>query len=759
MKNSCARKSRKLQNALIGLVVIVAACLTFMFIGQSEAKSTTRSARQVLVISIDHVSLTELLQNKMFQELAAEGATAILAARTGGAYKDISRSNAYASISAGDKLSVPHEAGTLIFNSNEFVESRRAFAKELYVQRTGHIPKSEIIAIALPELMRNEEAHETTGITLLAQKLKESDIKIAVFGNADDYLTIDRSFALSLIDQNGEIDNGDISKRCVKDAPLFPGGKVTDYEYILFRLRNFFMNQKNNRSLVWVETGDTARLERHWDDITPQQYKSLKEEAINRTARFVGKAKNLLNLEKDAIIILSAASSKERVEEETNLTVLIALGYSFHKNTFLYANATRQTGLITISDVAPTIVSLFGVPTKDFVGGVAGPKGQFTKEYLTKLDNKFANVAGVRASSLTIYVTILIIAIIIATAYVVFGREIKLHKPLYSLLLTLVSFPLALLLTSPLFERLSWGTSAIAAICSLASGIGFAYLKNSFRPFVAIGAISAFVVVADTFLGSPLAKFSPLGYSPMIAARFYGIGNEYMGIVVGGSLFLIFALVKMLDAKGVSKNALLAMTIALMVFFVAALGHPKVGANVGGALSATIAYVIAFLCWKKGKITMEDGLKAVMFMFVVLLLLMVVSLFFPYFHLAKALSQLGEGKIEAIVDIALRKLAINLKLLRYTIWSNVLLALIIAFPLLTIHPPGLLSRVMKKIRPYDAAIVGTAFGAVAAFLLNDSGVVAAATLSIFASLGMLSKAIEEKLLSFQGAGNAEGRES
>ena len=43
-------------------------------------------------------------------------------------------------------------------------------------------------------------------------------------------------------------------------------------------------------------------------------------------------------------------------------------------------------------------------------------------------------------------------------------------------------------------------------------------------------------LLLDVLTGSSLIRLSPLGYDVMLGARFYGIGNEYMGILVGSSL-------------------------------------------------------------------------------------------------------------------------------------------------------------------------------------------------------------------------------
>src|SRR5690606_15577095 len=55
-------------------------------------------------------------------------------------------------------------------------------------------------------------------------------------------------------------------------------------------------------------------------------------------------------------------------------------------------------------------------------------------------------------------------------------------------------------------------------------------------PFVALSLATAAALVADVTQGAPLIKSSLLGYDPITGARFYGIGNEYMGVLIGTTL-------------------------------------------------------------------------------------------------------------------------------------------------------------------------------------------------------------------------------
>ena len=60
------------------------------------------------------------------------------------------------------------------------------------------------------------------------------------------------------------------------------------------------------------------------------------------------------------------------------------------------------------------------------------------------------------------------------------------------------------------------------------------FISRAFLWMVAgVGLITALLVGLDTLTGSSLMRFSFLGYDPIGGARFYGLGNEYMGIMIG----------------------------------------------------------------------------------------------------------------------------------------------------------------------------------------------------------------------------------
>ena len=116
--------------------------------------------------------------------------------------------------------------------------------------------------------------------------------------------------------------------------------------------------------------------------------------------------------------------------------------------------------------------------------------------------------------------------------------------------------------------------------------------------------------------GNPLMKASILGYDPIVGARFYGIGNEYMGFLLGATLMGTAALLEKyrLDRQ---PARLVSMVILITVFLTLAL--PSLGTNVGGAMAAFFGFGTFLVLVFKGRITKKDlawlGLGLVVFLF------------------------------------------------------------------------------------------------------------------------------------------------
>jgi len=82
-------------------------------------------------------------------------------------------------------------------------------------------------------------------------------------------------------------------------------------------------------------------------------------------------------------------------------------------------------------------------------------------------------------------------------------------------------------------------------------------------------------------------------------------------------------------------------------------------------------------------------------------------------------------------ETAGRKMSMNLKLVRYSIWGRALVTLVGLCVVLSLYPGGLRQRLQREHPDLAAGITAALAGAAAALLTNDSGVVAAATILLY----------------------------
>lgn len=80
--------------------------------------------------------------------------------------------------------------------------------------------------------------------------------------------------------------------------------------------------------------------------------------------------------------------------------------------------------------------------------------------------------------------------------------------------------------------------------------------------------------------------------------------------------------------------------------------------------------------------------------------------------------------------MVIRKLSMNYKLIRYTIWTRVLLGTLLALGILFYRPVGIFRRLLTENPAVAAGLSGGLIAAFAALVFNDSGIVAAATAMI-----------------------------
>lgn len=262
---------------------------------------------------------------------------------------------------------------------------------------------------------------------------------------------------------------------------------------------------------------------------------------------------------------------------EPGLTPFVVTG----EQGVLYSPNTRTQGLISNTDVAPTLLAELGIePPPGIQGRVAGARPG-TVEGVERLASRLGFVAEKRFE---VWVVVGVAALLALAA----GTWWKGRRGLRGAVLGLSGLPAGALLAAippatsvPLVAILILLTAGtLAAISLQLSGTLSGAMAGVFLS-------TAVLVAADAAAGGFFMRFSIMGYNPAYGARFYGIGNEYAAVLAGSLTMGLGALAQAL-AQTFSFRRRSFPTVAAAVAGVVAvlvLGLPGMGADVGGSLA------------------------------------------------------------------------------------------------------------------------------------------------------------------------------
>ncbi|MGE5587393.1 MAG: hypothetical protein ACM3ZO_04160 [Clostridia bacterium] len=471
----------------------------------------------------------------------------------------------------------------------------------------------------------------------------------------------------------------------------------------------------------------------------------------------------------------------------------------------LTSATTRRDGLVASTDVAASVLSWLGVPAPSWILGapVHAVPHSAPLSYLESMHGEIASTSLMRAPLLKTFVGLQIAAALASLGFIALAaaRRTICRRPgapreavgsgppaaphttpyaphprdardarsargtrssrrqgspasltraariMWALLLALGAVPLAMLVL-PLARPANVASAAVVlaavvlAVC-LATWATFGPTLTPW-PFAAMYLLTGLAVICDTLLGSELMRRSVLGYDPIGGARFYGIGNEYMGVLIGSLITGSGLVLDGMSSRAASRPGTHAAVVSgIGIAFAAALfvlASPSLGANMGGTLAAVVGFGTAYALYLGKKVRSRE--VAYLAALAVLLVVGIAAVDAvraggPVSHWGRtALAVLADGPA-ALVDAVRRKAALNLKLMRYTIWTRALFAFLAAVALLRVRPVGLAGKLMSTHRGFASSLGASLAGAATAMVANDSGVVAAALLMMYPSLVML----------------------
>lgn len=713
---------RKAHKFFCTLIVIVILTSVFISLWKLDSYAITQENKFVLIV-INRTHFKDMIEQPTLKSMIEYGSIGLMNTRASSTQND---AKSYATIGWG----VRAEAD----NSTSIFHEVNDANIHIYNRRTGNTVNEGYINLHINQLIsQNIDGDYGATPGILGELLAEEDLKTVLIGNSDTDTIKFSPAGLMIMNKKGHIAQGDIGNSVIEKDLSSPFGMKTNYEALLDAFNTFY----ENTDLIIIETGDMNRLQMYNDNLNKEMYAFHKNNIMNEIDSFIAALLEQIDLKKTQIMVLSPFPGDEYALLGDRLTPVIYYGHNITPGV-VSSSTTRRTGIVGNVDIAPTILNYLNVESKGMIGNhIITIDMEANHHYIFSLNQKVVSTSIHRYRVLyTFAIFQMIISILSIIAILLQGKyKLKLIKKIlaYSLISTLV-FPFTLLVL-PILGPMNIVSLYLIIICITIAIVLIIYALSKESPLRSITYVTGLVMVTlviDLVLGQSLIKNSIFGYDPIIGARYYGIGNEYMGILIGSTLIFTATL---LDLYKVNYKYIAPVFFTVLI----AIGLPIWGANVGGTITAATVFIFAYMRFSNKKITLKKVMIILGSVGVILAIISLVDLYLfqNRSHLAGAIQQMIDHGPRVIFQVIRRKLLMNLRIMSVTVWSRVLLIAMIILAVLFYHPIGIFKKLTKEY-PYIMVGLGSIIlGSKVAFLVNDSGIVAAATIMMFLTTTIL----------------------
>lgn len=675
--------------------------------------------KKLVLVVLDGLRLHDLSPETTphLWKMMRQGGIGAMNGNTLGAKNDV---NGYLTLGAGAKASAPFQQ-VLAYGADEWVreELRPATGRDLYLRNVGLMPGEGVLLPQLPQLLQGADKDAspfTPG--KLGSALHALGLRTAVIGNSDLGTNAHRPAVLLAMDEQGEVDEGHLFAGGRSD-PTRPYGMRTDMDE-LFRA---YARLRQKADFFVIQPGDLLRLRQGSAWMEEEQALRLFRQEVQEADRLIG----LLLPETGPQTLLAVVSPTQPFGvREAALSPVLLAGGGVPPSSVLSSGTTKREGLLANYDLAPTFVQFLGGSGAGFLGRPATA---------VQVENSYRALAGqveameVASEARRLLVrpwTNIWIGLAVAVLLLRFLQPawLRFIQPLAEALLLL---PLAWLFV-PLLRPAGVDDTVFCSFgLTLLIGMTLQWINSPIRRLGWMAALTAGAVAFDLLTGGKLLQASVLSYDPIAGARYYGIGNEYMGVLIGAALLFCNALYSSSTSVRWPLRIPALLLFGGMIYLFAA---PKYGTNFGGAMAAVIGCSYAWMKFAGLRLTGRRWLLAGFAAASVFLLVIALNVVLPgseQTHIGRAATQLLNGQWGELYEIVRRKAELNLLLLRVSAWGKLFLLIGLLLLLFGSRQEGDAdSRFLTR----NGRMLLVA--ALAALALNDSGVVAAALILLYA---------------------------
>lgn len=546
--------------------------------------------------------------------------------------------------------------------------------------------------------------------------------KTAAIGNSDADKP-DRASAAIVMDGKGVIDWGAVGMKTLLPDPKAPFSVRSNPGRII----KYFEEFNKKADLIVVTLGDLERIEKLKDYLNDRRKAYFRKIALKRYDALLGQLLRKIDFNSTQVILVSCLPPEELQVNKEGLTPVAIKGPGFSSG-LLFSPTTRKPGIITYNDL------------RVFVMRYLNPKSSTTEWGLTAVTGTWKDIGSKQAGLIQNYAMrwpllivygCLLIGMVLFLGITLAGNFNKgLIRILYLIYLFLLTIPATFLLEA-LINPLSW--SLVLFLTFSISGVLFLlsyFLSKGDLPKI-LGwnaLITVVIILIDLLFNGSAEMKSFFGYSATSGARFYGIGNEYFGVLLGAIIVLASLNLKKIIIWPKNLLWLIIVLIGLILF------HPLFGAKVGGGLTAIISLGIMMAVWFHRPVRFKYIAKLITFAVLILCIMGTLDYYINsshMTHLGQLISGVKEKGFGIFLALVIRKFELNWSLVQGTPISFVLIGILVTVPFLYKYPPTGIKSFVKQNQDMAAGFTGLCITALIALILNDTGIVAAATMFMY----------------------------
>jgi uncharacterized membrane protein YhaH (DUF805 family) len=528
-----------------------------------------------------------------------------------------------------------------------------------------------------------------------------------------------RGAAIALTDRQGVVPGGAVSADLLEPAPRSPFGVRLSAS----SLRDAFDESWQAGGVVLVELSDLARADRYASVAAADHRVELRRSALRHSDSLVRDLVASVDATRDSVVVVSPYHRTGRV----HLTVA-AVRAPHVEPGLLRSGSTRRVGVVTLVDIAPTILDLAGAERpgsmegRRFERAATGPdSGEGRARHLATLD------AAARYRDRMVAPVAVAFVVLQAVLWIAAAVAMRRERPTGRRWVALAALAMLAYLPATYLAGLLdfhdapsvayWAFIVVVAIATGVAALAIGGPRDLDPLLLCLGAVFGLLVL-DMLVGAPLQLNTVFGYSPTVGGRFAGMGNLAYGQFAGAAFLLCGLLFQRLAGRSTGA----AVALGVLVIAIVIDGMPFWGSDVGGVLAFVPAVGVTATRLLGQRVRWRSAALWSSAAILVVGAFALVDLSRPAdrrTHLGRLVEAVADQGVGAFESVVTRKLGANLSVIVSSVWTAMVPIALGFIVYLLWRAPGHVRSIRETIRE---SLPGLAVVGFLGFAFNDSGI-------------------------------------